>query len=536
MIRLTKTMPTDHVPTRSISSARTARYVRIFALTLRYIVELWWLRLWRSLRGKRQSVVAARLYTRQARKFVAFATGMGGLIIKVGQLLSVRIDLLPKEYIDVLSTLQDTVPAVPTPLVVHVVETELGQPLPELFASFDHTPIAAASLGQVHRATLIDGTPVAVKVLRPGIEDLVATDLTILRNLLKLLDRLFTLRRLVDIEGLASDFATTIGDELDYVKEGQHAEEFQRDLLFNPYVDIPRIYWERSSRRVLTMEFMDGVRVDDLTAIDAWGIDRHELAENLGGLFFSMVLDSGRFHADPHPGNIFVRPDGVIQLIDFGQVGTIAPTARTQYASLLAALVRHDAPGIIDAMRALGFLGPGADTVKLAELVGPLLDVIIGDVTGFYSGTSIIDALVSGQVKLNIGADQLAEIQRFIFTQPIIMPANTAFLGKALITVVGLCLRLDPTLDLFATAAPFVSGQSTWTDLLDKTRSAMATIVPTTRRMIFVAKRLGDGSFEADIAHLVDSRIDQAVRRQTKTLVSVIAAAVAVVVLVARRR
>jgi len=519
-----------------VTPARAVRYIRTFALALRFVAQLWWLQRLRLLRGKRQAAVAARLFDRQARQFVAFATDMGGLIIKVGQFFSVRIDLLPKEYIDVLSTLQDAIPAVPTPEIVAVIEKELGQPLKDVFATFDDVPIAAASLGQAHRATLRDGTPVAVKVLRPGIEDLVATDLNILSHLLDMLDKLFRLRELMDVEGLKADFTKTFGDELDYVKEGHTAEQFQRDLIFNPHVDIPKIYWQHSSRRVLTMEFMDGVRIDNLAAIDDWGIDRHALAENLAGIFFSMVLTNGLFHADPHPGNVFVRSDGVIQLLDFGMVGVVDPSARGNYTALLAALVGRDAGGIVDALAALKFLGPGADRVRMVELVGPHIDAIVGDVTGFYSGTSIVDGLVGGQVKLSVGPDQLAEIQRFVFTQPIILPANTAFLGKALVTVIGLCTRLDPGVDLLATARPYVTGPAIWLETLNQAKQALKNVVPNSRRILRVAERLGNGSFESDMGALIESRIEDAQRRQTRTLIKVIALVAAAVAVLFRRR
>jgi len=519
-----------------VTPARAIRYLRTFALALRFVVQLWWLQRLRPLRGDRQAGVASRLFTRQAHEFVDFATDMGGLIIKVGQFFSVRIDLLPKEYIDVLLTLQDAIPAVPTSAIIAVIEDELGQPLEDLYAGFDDSPIAAASLGQVHRATLPDGTPVAVKVLRPGIENLVNTDLNILSRLLDVLDKIFRLRELMDLEGLKADFARTFSDELDYVKEGRTAEQFQRDLLYNPHVDIPKIYWDYSSRRVLTMEFMDGVRIDDMDAIDAWGVDRHELAENLAGIFFSMVLTDGRFHADPHPGNVFVRRDGVIQLLDFGMVGTVDPTSRGDYTALLAALVGRDANGIVDALARLKFLGPGTDRVRMATLIGPHIDAIVGDVTGFYSGTSIVDGLVGGQVKLSVGPEQLAEIQRFVFSQPIILPANTAFLGKALVTVIGLCTRLDPGIDLLATAAPYVTGPAIWLETLNQAKQSVKTLLPNARRILRVAQRLGDGSFEADIGAMIESRVAEAERHQTKIIVRVIAIAAAAIALALRRR
>ena len=523
-----------------MTPTRAVRYARTFGLAVRFFVQLWWLHRLRLLRGPRQAAAASALYTRQAHEFVAFAVSMGGLIVKVGQFLSVRIDLLPKEYIDVLSTLQDALPAVPTEQIRRTIEAELGRRLTAIYATFDDEPTASASLGQVHRATLPDGKPVAVKVLRPGIEALVETDLGILRVLLRLLDRLTGLHRFIDVEGLIEDFTTTFGDELDYVKEGHNIEQFQADLLLNPHVDIPQVFRERSTRRVLTMEYMPGVPVDDLATIDAWGVDRHELAVNLAGLFFEMVLSHGRFHADPHPGNVFVRRDGVIELIDFGMVEKVPATALPHYEALVTSLVRRDAPGIVAALRALGFLGPGADSAKLTELIAPYIDSIVGDVANFYTGGSLVDQAMGGKINLSVDESVLAEIQKFIFTQPIILPGQTTFLGKALITVIGLCLRLDPGLDLLATAAPYVSGPGALWDMaqraLGQGAELVTGIVPTARRVIGLVKRLDDGSFEADMTRALARRVDEAERRQTRVIVRVVAAAVAVILIVFRRR
>jgi len=514
------------------------RYLRTIGLAVQFVIQLWLLKHLAWLRGSRQAKAASALYARQARQFVRFAGRMGGLIIKVGQFMSVRIDLLPKEYIDVLSELQDALPAVPTPDIVAVIESELARPLNRIYASFEPVPVAAASLGQVHRATLPDGTPVAVKVLRPGIEDLVATDLKSLKLVLRLLDKLTGFGRHIDLDALETDFTATFTDELDYVKEGTYAESFQRDLLLNPCVDIPQIYWERSTRRVLTMEYMGGVPIDDLATLDAWGVDRHELAVNLAGLFFEMILEHGRYHADPHPGNVFVRPDGIIQLIDFGMVGAITPEARREYGHLVTALVRRNAPGIVRALKALGFLGPGADTRRLTELIAPYIDTIVGQVAGFYTGTSIMDSVMSGGVHLTVDASTLADIQSFIYTQPIILPGQTTFLGKALVTVIGLCLRLDPGLDLLGTAAPYVTGQTAnaVSDLVGRAltqgKDFLADIVPLAGRLGSLVKRLDDGSLEAEYAQLIELKVREATQRQTRQTLRAIAVSTGLLALI----
>jgi len=531
-----------------MSQPGTLRYLRTLGLALRFAIELWVHKRLGYLRRSRQAKATSALYARQARQFVAFAAQMGGLIIKVGQFLSVRIDLVPKEYIEVLAELRDAVPPVPTAQIVDVIEAELGRPLKEIYPSFAPEPVAAASLGQVHRATLPDGTAVAVKVLRPGIEDLVQTDLRSLRVLLRWLGRLTDLGRYTDLTGLEADFTATFSDELDYVKEGHFAEAFQRDLLFNPHVDIPKIYWELSTTRVLTMEYMVGVPIDDLATIDRWGLDRRQLALALAGLFFEMVLDHGFYHADPHPGNVFVRQDGTIELIDFGMVGTVTQAARSDYTWLVTALVKRDAPGIVAALKSLGFLGPGADVRGLADLIAPYIDTLVGEVTGFYTGASLLDAMMSGQVQLSIDSEVLVQIQRFIYAQPINLPGQTTFLFKSLITVIGLCLVLDPELDVLATATPYVTDRGsifgtffeTIGQVLTNPVETAADLVPKVRRMGTMIKRLEDGSFEADLGAMLSSRLEQHQRRQTRqlrrTLGALGGAAALILTLIHRRR
>jgi len=519
------------------------RYFRTLGLAALFIVQLGWLKYTRFLRGQWQDEAASALYTRQARRFVQFAIGMGGLIVKLGQFMSVRIDLLPKEYIDELSQLQDALPAVPTEQIISVIEGELGQPLKQLFQTFDREPIAAASLGQVHRATLPDGTPVAVKVLRPGIDELVDVDLKSLRAVLRLINHWLHIDRLMVLDVLDADFSETFSNELDYIKEGQNAETFQRNLLMSRHVDVPQIFWKWSTRRVLTMEFMDGVRIDDLAAIDAEGIDRHELAANLADLFFQMVLDDDIFHADPHPGNVFVRPDGIIQLIDFGMVGEVSQAARGHYAELVTALIRRDAAGIVRALKDLGFLGPGADTTTMTDLIGPYIDALVGDVAQFYTGRSMIDTVMSGHMNLSIDSATLDKIQQFIFTQPITLPGQTTFLGKALLTVLGLCLRLDPTLDLIATAGAYMSGQNKMQYALDWAGRALGEAsgllrgaIPAAKHLMAVAQKLDDGTLEVRLSRSAEDRLMQAQERSTRRIVRAILLSAGVIGAVLWRR
>jgi len=530
---------------RGMRAPGVIRYIATLGLAIRFVIQLWWLRRTSFLHGSRQQEAASALYTKQAKTFSQFAIKMGGLIVKLGQFMSVRIDLLPKQYIDELSKLQDCLPALPTETIIDVIEAELGRPLDQIYASFDHEPLAAASLGQVHRATLGDGTDVAVKVLRPGIDKVVAVDLRSIRAILRLLDRWFHLSDLIDLDVLDSDFSTTFTNELDYILEGHNAERFQLNLLMDPHVDIPQIFWEQSTHKVLTMEFMDGVRIDDLAAMDAMGIDRAQVAKNLMGIFYEMVLNDGFYHADPHPGNIFVRRDGIIQLIDFGMVGSITPGARHEYGQLVLGLVRRDANTIVGAMKNLGFLGPGADTRKLADLMGPYIDEIAGDVTHFYTTSSVIDTMMSGRVNLQVDETALEQIREFIFTQPITLPGQTTFLGKSLITLLGLSLRLDPDIDLFATAAPYVTSSSklqTAYEMVAKAAhegiSLVSEVFPTAERFVSVLQKLDDGSLEVELTGRVQQQLLESQRIQTRRIIRAIAAAAAflAVILGLRRR
>ncbi|MDR3107111.1 MAG: hypothetical protein LBU05_02770, partial [Bifidobacteriaceae bacterium] len=495
--------------------------------------------------------------------FRRFAITMGGLIIKIGQFLSVRIDMLPKEYIDELGQLQDAVPPVATEQIAAVIVDQLGAPLDELFARFDAEPLAAASLGQVHRAALPDGREVAVKVLRPGIEQLVETDLRSLRRVLALLARFTHLLDLIDWQAVCRDFEDTHRDELDYVKEGRNAETFQRNLLFNPHVEIPQIHWSHTTERVLTMEFMNGVKIDDRAALDAAGVDRSALARYLMELYLHMLLRDGFFHADPHPGNLFVRPDGVIQLIDFGMVGQLPEQMRAQFVRLVAAFFQRDASAVVSSLQELGFIAADADTAALRRSLIPLIDAIIDDLVGLFRGTSFVEGALattgdggggrtgptaSGKVGgktaagLTAAGASLDQLREVILTEPVQLPGQVSFLGKALITVFSNCFKLDPEVDLveitrrwtapLAGPAAQEALAAVWTETWDLLRSLPATA----RHLVSVAEKLDDGALRVSLTPAQFQRLESLQRAQTKRIVRAVAAAAALLgVLVIRR-
>ena len=260
-------------------------------------------------------------------KFRATAIKLGGLMIKLGQFLSARADLLPEEALTVLATLQDEVPAEPFSHVVSVIEEELGQPLDQLFSSLEPKATAAASLGQVHKAVLAStGQEVAVKVQRPNIEQLVRMDLGSLKFVIRVITRFVNTGSFIDLKGVYQEFERTVYEEIDYVREAANCKRFQEMFADDPSIYIPAVYDDYTTRRVLVLEWIDGIKISDYAALEAAGVDRLEVANRTVQAYFHQFFEEGFFHADPHPGNIFVKPgtlgnDPIIEFVDFGMVG-----------------------------------------------------------------------------------------------------------------------------------------------------------------------------------------------------------------------
>jgi ubiquinone biosynthesis protein len=301
----------------------------------------------------------------QPRHFRLALEELGTTFIKLGQILSTREDLLPPEYIAELSQLQEHAPEVPVTEIIPIIEAELRAPLTELFATFEPVPIASASIGQVHAATLQDGSQVVVKVQKPGVPEQVAEDLAILRQLAEFAERHSPLAEDYDLVDMVEEFAWTLRNELDYLREGRNADHFRTDFAGSPDVVIPRIIWERTSKRVLTMERIEGIHIDDIAGLDAAGIDRPALARRAAGIIFDEVFVHRFFHADPHPGNFVVLQDGRVVPYDFGMVGYLSARRTRGLLSLLRAVTREDADGVIDAAIDLDIV---RDRLERAEL------------------------------------------------------------------------------------------------------------------------------------------------------------------------
>lgn len=376
-------------------------------------------------------------YTRPEHVRLAFEE-LGATFIKLGQILSTRSDLLPPAYLTELARLQDAVPPVPSDQIEVTLVAELGRPITEAFATFDPTPLAAASIGQVHRATLADGVEVVVKVRRPGVVEQIEGDLEILHNLAARASRHWEVADQYDVVGLVAEFSETLRTELDYLREGHSAERIAANFADDPTVHIPRVFWETTTARVLTLERVRGMKVTDLTALDASGIDRKALAARAANITLKMIFADGFFHADPHPGNFFIAPDGAIALIDFGMVGVVDERTRTQLVGILFAVTSQDADRLADVLIEIGVARGPVDRALLRQDLDHLL-------THYYNqplGDLAIGPLLN---------ETFAIIRRHYLQ----LPTSLALLLKTFVMSEGVAAQLDPDFSLIGTLTPY---------------------------------------------------------------------------------
>jgi len=364
---------------------------------------------------------------------------LGPTFIKLGQIVSTRPDLLPPDFIAELTRLQDRVPPAPWPPVSEEIEQELGAPLEDLFSEFEMEPVAAASLGQVHWATLHSGDEVVVKVQRPNIEEIIQVDLEIIFDLARLAQERTSLGGLSDLEHIAEEFAFTLRGEMDYRREGRNADHFGRNFAHEPYLYIPEVYWDYTTERVLTLERISGIKIDDITALDAAGVDRHQVALNAARIIIKEVLEDGFFHADPHPGNFFVLDGAVIGAMDFGMVGYLSADLREDLVRLLVVSVGLDAGGIVDQLVRMSAAPRNVDREGLKRDLSRLL-------TKYYG-------LPLKEIRAR---EVMEEVMPIAFHHRLQFPSELWLLGKTLAMMEGVGLALYPDFEIFAVAEPHV--------------------------------------------------------------------------------
>ncbi len=455
-------------------------------------------------------------YTPPAHVRMALAE-LGTTFIKLGQVFSTRADLLPPDYLAELAKLQDSAPAVPFEVIGETLAAELGRPVEEVFASFDPVPLAAASIGQAHAATLRDGTEVVVKVRRPGVVEQVETDLEILGNLASAASRRWEFADQYDLVGLVQEFSLTLRAELDYLREAQNVKRFAENFADDPRVHIPRVFWETTTSRTLTLERIRGVKIDDLAALDAAGVDRHALAERAVRLLLKMVFEDGFFHADPHPGNFFIEPGGRIGLIDFGMVGVVDERTRGQLARLLLAVTSQDADRLVDAILEFGVSRGRVDRVRLRRDLGHLVSRYYGQSLGEVTFGSLL-------------GDALAVVRRHRLQ----LPSSLALLLKTMVMDEGLGVRLDPTFRLTSVLTPYAErliwrqyAPGVWMRQLGETSMEAARLgVELPQQMRRFLAELERGDFQVSVrASDFESMVRRLERLANRIVLGIIAAA-----------
>src|SRR5665648_1117078 len=363
---------------------------------------------------------------------------LGPTYVKIVQIASTRADIIPEEILKELEKLQDDVPSFSFDQVTRIIEEKLGSPLNEVFSWIDEEAIAAASIGQVHRAQLRTGELVAVKVQRPGIKAIIETDLEILLDLATLAERRMERMERLQLRDVVEEFAKSLRNELDYSIEARNAEKIAKQFKKDPTIHIPAIYWDYSTRTVLTMEFVQGLKLTQFEEIEKMGYDRKAIAEHLVQSVFQQVLIEGFFHADPHPGNIFLLSEGVISLIDFGMVGRLTADMKQNLASMVIAMMRQNTESMLKAVLRIGIV---PDEVNL-----PLLTSDVDELRELY-----VDVPMS---RISLG-EAISNLFKVAFRHRIRIPADFTLLAKCFLTLEGIVEKLDPQLSMMDMAEPF---------------------------------------------------------------------------------
>ena len=378
---------------------------------------------------ERKELAEARMPIR----FRMFLESLGPTFIKLGQLLSTRPDLIAEEYADELSNLRDNVPPVPFDIIKETVESELEAKLENVFSSFDEKPVAAASIGQVHRAVLKGtGQQVAVKVQRPDVAETVRTDMEILKDLVGVLERSFSSIDRFNAKGVVEEFERMLQREIDYTIEARNIRRFVENFKDMPEVSFPVVHWKQSTRRVLTMDFIDGVAIDKKEALERAGGDARKLTDALGKAYIKMIFLDGFFHADPHQGNIFVLKDGKVCFLDFGAIGYLDEHMRDKATMFYMSLIRQDAGKAARLLMEMS--GANEGTVDLHNLEWDLRD--------------FLDFTVLARQKVHLSRGMNQRIATISMKHGVMLPSSFVLMERALAEIEGVCRTLDSAFDI----------------------------------------------------------------------------------------
>ncbi len=419
------------------------RIFRIVWMSVKFFVQVTFFQ--RRYKGRWTSATDVkweRLVTKQAKEYKRTALKIGGLMIKMGQFLSTRADIMPPSFIAELEGLTDRVPAVPREKALFLLEEEWNVLHTDYLSFLSDKPVASASIGEVYKGRLLDGTTVAIKIQRPDIDRILRADFRAMKIVIWLAKKFTSFGKQIDFNLLYSEMVETIGAELNFLQELRNGRQFADRFEDMPGVVFPVYFDEFSTRRVLVMEWIEGARVTDLAFIERNEINRRVLSERLFRLFLEQVLDGGQFHADPHGGNILLKPDGTIVLIDFGMVGSISQSESRSVLKVVEGIIFKQYDQVLDGLEELRFLLPNADRRLLADS--------ISRVVAAYESEELtqMDSFVVDRL--------LDDLRLIVRTQPVQLPAEFAFFGRAVSTFVGVLHVLDPKVDLLAIAKPRV--------------------------------------------------------------------------------
>ncbi|MBO1049227.1 MAG: AarF/ABC1/UbiB kinase family protein [Dolichospermum sp. DEX182a] len=396
-----------------------ARKIDIFRAAAKFMLFLWWDSIFPqdSLEHKKN----------RATWFVNTLIDLGATFIKIGQTLSTRADLLPLEYIEALGTLQDQVPAFSSQEAINMIELELGKPLQFIYKEFEFNPLAAASLGQVHKATLYSNEEVVVKVQRPGLEALFNLDFKILLQLIKFCNKYFAGVRKYNLQLIYNEFFDLLFQEIDYIQEGKNSDKFRENFHGYPRIIVPKVYWQYTTTKILTLEYKPGIKINDKAALEACGINIHQVNETGICCYLKQLLQDGFFQVDPHPGNMAVNSDGSIIFYDFGMMAEIGILDKDQMIKTFFAILKKDSNEVVNTLMRMGLLEPVPDMTPVKRLVTFLLDKFTD---------KPLDIKALGEVKI--------ELYEMFEQQPFRLPAQMTFILKAITTLDGIARTLEP--------------------------------------------------------------------------------------------
>jgi predicted unusual protein kinase regulating ubiquinone biosynthesis (AarF/ABC1/UbiB family) len=407
------------------------RQFKIFGISIKLIFTLWW----NQVTGNNTS----RKRHRIAKWLVKNILELGPTFIKIGQSLSTRADLIPIEYIEEFGQLQDRVPPFASELAIAVIEQELGKPISVLFAEFSPTPLAAASLGQVHKARLHTGEEVVVKVQRPGLARLFNLDFEILHHLVRWLNRVLKGIRKFNLEAIYREFFELLYLEIDYIHEGKNADRFRHNFQSYQNVAVPQVYWQYTTSQILTLEYLPGIKIDNRPALEANQIDTQAVIQLGITCYLKQLLEDGFFQSDPHPGNMAVSSRGDIIFYDFGTMAEVKTIAKDQMIKTFFAVLKNDTEEVVETLIYMGLIEPVADMTPVKRMIGFMLKEFRDkpvDVKAFEQITE--------------------EVYAIFEQQPFRLPPQMTFVVKSLTTLDGIARALDPQYNLLAAAQPFL--------------------------------------------------------------------------------